>query len=68
MAHPIVFSIIGGGSDLPVLSETPPGNSLQELYTLHEELTVKKKKIQAAEQYEARPLKWPGCCLFQYSF
>ncbi|MDM5340628.1 Gfo/Idh/MocA family oxidoreductase [Fictibacillus enclensis] len=54
--------------DLPVLSETPPGNSLQELYTLHEELTVKKKKIQVAEQYHLHPMHMARLSLIQSEF
>ncbi|MDN4523886.1 Gfo/Idh/MocA family protein [Fictibacillus fluitans] len=54
-----------GDMDIPVLTETPPGSTLQELYTLHDELTLKKKKIQVAEQYHLHPLHAARLSLIQ---
>lgn len=42
---------------IPVLTETPPAGTVQDLAFLHERLTLQKAKIQVAEQYIYQPMQ-----------
>ncbi|WP_042459941.1 Gfo/Idh/MocA family protein [Neobacillus dielmonensis] len=45
-----------GELGIPVLAETPPAPSVEELVILHEKLTCKGAKVQVAEQYHLQPM------------
>ncbi|GAE34466.1 Gfo/Idh/MocA family protein [Halalkalibacter akibai] len=45
-----------GQLGIPALAETPPAPTIEELITLHEQLTCKGAKLQVAEQYHLHPL------------
>lgn len=40
---------------LPALAETPPASKLDDVISLHEQLTLKGAKVQVAEQYQFHP-------------
>lgn len=49
-----LFQLADAG--IPVLTETPPGQNLDDLLALHERLTVNGAMVQVAEQYHLHPL------------
>lgn len=50
---------------IPALAETPPADSLEELVTLHKELTRKGAKVQVAEQYHLQPVEQARLSIIQ---
>lgn len=54
-----------GDLGIPALAETPPAPSIEELVTLHEQLTCKGAKVQVAEQYHLHPIQQARLSLIQ---
>lgn len=54
-----------GELGIPVLAETPPAPSIEELVTLHEKLTCRGAKVQVAEQYHLHPIQQARLSIIQ---
>ncbi|MEH7179107.1 Gfo/Idh/MocA family protein [Neobacillus vireti] len=60
-----VYLLQLGELGIPVLAETPPAQSVEELVTLHEDLTCRGAKVQVAEQYHLHPVQQARLSIIQ---